>query len=158
MTDNIFEEFLRRFSAVRAATHNNPRQIVNRYWDHKTIHGAVDALEELLYINDFDRTVTSSTKRQFGPVPTSFEVQWKEFKKDWLPYVLGYKNSGKRFRIKTKLPNGTVAQDNSPDDPPSVTPLSEEELAERDARNRSPDYEWEEDFDPFKLLLHFVKS
>jgi len=89
MTDNIFEEFLRRFSAVKAETHNNPRQIVNRYWDHKAIRSAVDALEEFLYINDFDRMVMSSTARQFGPVPTSFEHQWEEFKKDWLPYVFG---------------------------------------------------------------------
>jgi len=63
---------------------------------------------------------------------------------------LGYKNSGKRLRIKIELPDGTIAQDNSPDDPPSVTPLSKEELEEREERNRSPDYESEEDFDPFE--------
>ena len=146
LPDNIFEQFRRLFSAVRRESRDNPQQIVNHYWEHKGIKTAVDDLWEFLYFNDFDRLLNAGVGRQFGPTPRDFENTWAEFKQKWLPVVCGHKDDGYRLDIDFENNSSTWVQSERP----RVVPLTAEDMADSNARNRFPDFESEEEFDPWE--------
>lgn len=119
-----FEEFLARFNTVKSEAKGDPVKVETFYGQSENLTNAVDALYDFLVTADFERRFLHGPLKFHRQVPAGFETAWREYQKAWAPVITEH-------RISALATEFTAS-------------LSVEELKTL----TSPDFEFEEHFDP----------